>query len=61
MFIEKENWPTNPINLGVEKPEIKIKELANMLLKIMKRKDISIHELEDTPGSPSRRFQKLRH
>ena len=26
-----------------------------MLLKIMKRKDISIHELEDTPGSPSRR------
>ena len=55
MFIEKENWPTNPINLGVEKPEIKIKELANMLLKIMKRKDISIHELEDTPGSPSRR------
>ena len=55
LFIEKENWPTNAINLGVEKPEIKIRELANMLLKIMKRQDVSIHELENTPGSPSRR------
>ena len=55
LFIEKENWPTYPINLGVGNPEIKIKELANMLLKIMKREDISINELENTPGSPSRR------
>ena len=55
LFIEKENWPNNAINLGVEKPEIKIRELAKMLLKIMKRQDIRIHELENTPGSPSRR------
>ena len=55
LFIEKENWPTNAINLGVEKPEIKIRDLAKMLLKIMSRQDISIHELENTQGSPSRR------
>ena len=55
LFIEKENWPTNAINLGVEKPEIKIKDLANLLLKIINRQDISINELENTPGSPSRR------
>ena len=55
LFIEKENWPAIPINLGVENPEIKIRELANILLKIMKRQDISINELENTPGSPSRR------
>lgn len=53
-FIDKK-WTNGTFNLGVRKPEIKIRELALTLLKIAKREDIVINELDNTPGSPSRR------
>ena len=43
------------LNLGVSEEEIKIKELAKILIEVCNRKDIIIKELEDTQGSPSRR------
>ena len=43
------------LNLGVSDEEIKIKELAKILIEVCNRKDITIKELEDTEGSPSRR------
>jgi nucleoside-diphosphate-sugar epimerase len=54
-FIEKQSFEENIFNLGVTEPEIKIRDLSKILLKIAKRNDISINELENTPGSPSRR------
>ena len=54
-FIEKQTIGEKIFNLGVSDPEIKIKDLSKILLKISNRKDISINELENTPGSPSRR------
>ena len=42
-------------NLGTQIPEIKMKELALKICKIMGREDIKIRELENTPGSPERR------
>ena len=43
-------------NLGNQKLEISIKELCLKLLKIMKREDIKIIDLENTEGSPVRRL-----
>ena len=43
------------LNLGVSEEEIKIKELSKILLKVSNRNDITIKELENTQGSPSRR------
>ncbi len=54
-FIEKQTIGEKIFNLGVTDPEIKIKDLSKILLKIANRNDISINELENTPGSPSRR------
>ena len=42
-------------NLGSQKPEIKMLDLAKKLIYIMGRQDIKIIELEDTLGSPKRR------
>lgn len=44
------------LNLGVSQEEIKIKELAKILTEVCERQDITINEVEDTLGSPSRRF-----
>ncbi len=54
-LLEKPNSIPNVLNLGVTEPEIKIKDLAKILLKLSNRNDITINELEDTQGSPSRR------
>ena len=54
-LIERDKWDINTLNLGVDGPEIKIRELAKIILHIMNRKDISLKELENTQGSPSRR------
>ena len=54
-LMEKPFIEDNIFNLGVNEPEIKIKGLAKILLKIANRNDISIRELNDTEGSPSRR------
>ena len=42
-------------NLGTQTPEIKMKDLALKIIKIMGREDLIIKELENTPGSPERR------
>ena len=54
-LITIKNIEKNIFNLGTEKPEITMKNLAIKLIKIMKREDIIIKELENTPGSPKRR------
>ena len=54
-FIELQSFDEKTFNLGVNEPEIKIKDLAKTLLKIADRNDISINELENTPASPSTR------
>jgi len=54
-LLEHPNCIPNVLNLGVSEPEIKIKDLAKLLLKLSNRNDITINELEDTQGSPSRR------
>ena len=57
-FINSE-WSNGTFNLGVDEPEIKIRELASLLLKITNREDITLNELENTPGSPSRRVPDI--
>ena len=42
-------------NLGTQKPEIRMIDLAKKLIKIMGREDIKLIKLEDTLGSPIRR------
>ena len=59
-FIESPPSNQKIFNLGVDEPEIKIKELAKILLKIANRNDISINELENTQGSPSRRVPDIK-
>tara|TARA_Y100000589_G_scaffold218120_1_gene205741 strand:+ start:298 stop:1275 length:978 start_codon:yes stop_codon:yes gene_type:complete len=54
-LLEKPKFIPNVLNLGVTEPEIKIKDLAKILIKLSNRNDISINELENTQGSPSRR------
>tara|TARA_Y100001968_G_C19440130_1_gene762034 strand:+ start:2422 stop:3405 length:984 start_codon:yes stop_codon:yes gene_type:complete len=54
-LIHIENIESKTFNLGTEKPEIQMKELAYKLLKIMNRMDITLKHLENTPGSPERR------
>ena len=54
-LISKSSFKENVINLGVSEPEIKIKELSKILLNLAKRNDITINELGNTQGSPSRR------
>ena len=54
-LIATKNIEKNIFNLGTEKPEITMKNLAIKLIKIMKREDIIIKELGNTPGSPERR------
>ena len=44
------------LNLGVSENEIKIKDLSKLLIKVTNRSDITIKELENTEGSPSRRL-----
>ncbi len=55
MLVEKTSWNKKVLNLGVENQEIEIKSLAKILLKVTGREDLSINELQDTMGSPSRR------
>ena len=54
-LLEKPKCVPNVLNLGVSEPEIKIKDLAKILIKLSNRNDISINELQNTQGSPSRR------
>ncbi len=54
-LISSSNFEDKVLNLGISEPEIKIKELSKILLKVAKRNDIFINELENTEGSPSRR------
>tara|TARA_B100000212_G_C27344601_1_gene520761 strand:- start:47 stop:1012 length:966 start_codon:yes stop_codon:yes gene_type:complete len=54
-LIDKDKWLDKIINLGVNSPEIKIRDLAKLILKIMQRDDISINDADNTQGSPSRR------
>ena len=54
-FMENSLWSENVINLGVTEPELKIRELASILLQIAQREDIKINEMPNTAGSPSRR------
>ena len=43
------------LNLGNQDAENSIEEVAETVLKVLGREDISIKALDDTPGSPSRR------
>ena len=43
------------VNIGSQAPEIKIKELADKILKVTDREDLTLTFSPDTPGSPSRR------
>ena len=54
-LIMDKNIKNEILNLGTQKPEIKMKELALKICKIMRREDIKIKELENTQGSPERR------
>ncbi len=54
-LISKSKLEEKVINLGVSEPEIKIKDLSKILLNVAKRSDITLNELENTEGSPSRR------
>ncbi len=54
-LITSKNIEKNIFNLGTEKPEITMRNLASKLIKTMAREDIIINELENTPGSPERR------
>ena len=42
------------INVGSDEPEVKVKDLAKLLMKIV-GKDLKILKMENTQGSPSRR------
>ncbi len=54
-LIELNLKTNNVFNLGTSKPEITMLNLAKEIIKIMDRSDIKLIELENTPGSPTRR------
>ena len=47
------------VNLGNETPEISIKKLAEMILKVTQKK-LYLKEMEDTEGSPIRRAPSMK-
>ena len=48
----------NTFNIGNEKPEIKIRTLANKIIKVIGKKLI-LNEMSITEGSPSRRAPSM--